>query len=223
MFVAAIIPAAGSGRRFGERKQFKALNGKPLLNYSIEEFLKVPEVKEIITVVPRNQIKEVRKSLIPLFNDEKTLKVVEGGLTRQDSVGNALNSIGKDIDIVCVHDAARPFVTAHLILKTIDQCQFSDGGIAAIQSVDTVKMISNGRVKSTLNRENIWLAQTPQSFQKDKFISAFKKALAKGLSATDESMLMEEAGFSVTPVYGSSLNFKVTAPQDWEQARRLVK
>ena len=223
MFVAAIIPAAGSGRRFGERKQFKALKGKPLLNYSIEEFLKVPEVKEIITVVPGNQIKEVRKSLTPLFNDEKTLKVVEGGLTRQDSVGNALNSIGKDIDIVCVHDAARPFVTAHLILKTIDQCQFSDGGIAAIQSVDTVKLASNRNIKSTLNRENIWLAQTPQSFQKDKFITAFKKASEKGLSVTDESALMEDAGFSVALVPGGSSNFKVTAPQDWEHARGFLK
>ena len=223
MYVAAIIPAAGKGSRFGERKQFKTLEGKPLLNYSIEKFLKVSEVKEIIAVVPESQIKEVRESLAPLFSKEKILKVVKGGLTRQDSVGNAISSIGKDIDIVCVHDAARPFVTSQMILKTIKQCQFSDGAITAIQSVDTVKVVLNGSIKSTLNRENIWLAQTPQSFQKEKFISAFKKAFEKGLSATDESTLMEDAGFSIVPVPGSSSNFKVTTPKDWKQARGFVK
>ena len=223
MFVAAIIPAAGKGSRFGEKKQFKTLKGKPLLHYSIEKFLKIAEVKEIITVVPESQIKEVRESLGPLFDKEKILKVVKGGLTRQDSVGNAIGSIGKDIDIVCVHDAARPFVTSQIILETIKQCQFSDGAIAAIQSVDTVKLASNRNIKSTLNRENIWLAQTPQSFQKDKLITAFKKASEKGLSVTDESALMEDAGFSVALVPGGSSNFKVTAPQDWEQARGFLK
>ena len=223
MFVAAIIPAAGKGSRFGEKKQFKTLKGKPLLNYSIEIFLKLAEVREIILAVPKSQIKEVRESLEPSFSKEKILKVVEGGLTRQDSVGNAIEYIGKDIDVVCVHDAARPFVTSQLILETIKQCEFFDGAIAAIKSVDTVKLVSNGNIKSTLNRENIWLAQTPQSFQKDKFINAFKKASAKGLSVTDESALMEDAGFSVALVPGGNSNFKVTTPQDWEHARGFLK
>ena len=108
-------------------------------------------------------------------------------------------------------------------METIKQCEFFDGAIAAIKSVDTVKLVSNGNVKSTLNRENIWLAQTPQSFQKDKFINAFKKASLKGLLVTDESALMEDAGFSIALVPGGNSNFKVTTPQDWEHARGFLK
>ena len=129
----------------------------------------------------------------------------------------------KESKKILIHDAARPFVTSQLILETIKQCEFFDGAIAAIKSVDTVKLVSNGNIKSTLNRENIWLAQTPQSFQKDKFINAFKKASAKGLSVTDESALMEDAGFSVALVPGGNSNFKVTTLQDWEHARGFLK
>ena len=166
MKVAAIIPAAGSGKRFGSKKQFKLFRGKPLLTYSISKFLKVSSIEEVIIVVPKGQVKKIKETYEPLFSRSKTLKVVNGGESRQESVKNGLNVLEPNIDLVCVHDAARPFVTEKLINKTIEKCIFHDGAIAAIQPVDTVKLVSDSKINCSLDRKQIWLAQTPQVFKK---------------------------------------------------------
>ena len=119
------------------------------------------------------------------------------------------------------HSDAFNFIKDNMLGKWKGKLTQHSGNV--IEASYHFKLVSNGNIKSTLNRENIWLAQTPQSFQKDKFINAFKKASAKGLSVTDESALMEDAGFSVALVPGGNSNFKVTTPQDWEHARGFLK
>ena len=223
MKVAVIIPAAGSGNRFGGKKQFKLFKGKSLLTYSVDKFLKIPSVKEIIIVVPNGQVEKIKKSFESIFLNNINLKVVVGGQVRQESVKKGLNVLAKDIDLVCVHDAARPFVTEKLINMTIEKAIMYDGAIAAIQPVDTVKLFSNDKIKQSLDRKNIWLAQTPQVFKKDKLIFAFKNAFDKKIIGTDESSLMEEAGFLVVPVVGDISNFKVTSPEDWERLSNEVR
>jgi len=223
MKVAVIIPAAGSGNRFGGEKQFKLFRGKPLLSYSVDKFLKISLVKEIIIAVPEGQVEKIKKSFEYIFLKNKNLKVVVGGQTRQGSVKNGLNVLAEDIELVCIHDAARPLVTEKLINKTIEKSFMYDGAIAAIQPVDTVKLIFNDKIKQSLDRKNIWLAQTPQVFKKDKLISAFENALNKKIIGTDESSLMEEAGFFVVPVDGDISNFKVTSPEDWERLNKAGK
>ena len=221
MKVAVIIPAAGSGNRFGGEKQFKLFRGKPLLSYSIDKFVKISSVKEIIIIVPKGHVEKIKNFFKSTYSKDKVLKVVIGGQTRQESVKNGLNVLAKEIDLVCVHDAARPFVTEKLINKTIEKSIMYDGAIAATQPVDTVKLFSNNKIKYSLDRENIWLAQTPQVFKKDKLVIAFENALNKKITGTDESSLMEEAGFSIVPVVGETSNFKVTFSIDWERLNEV--
>jgi len=222
MKVAAIIPAAGSGNRFGSEKQFKLFKGKPLLNYSVEKFINTPTIKEIVIVVPAPKVKKIKNNFQHVSLNKK-IKVIGGGNTRQGSVKNALNVLEEDIDLVCIHDAARPLVTEELINKTIKKSIRYDGAIAAVQPVDTVKTFFENKIKGTLDRQKILLAQTPQVFKKNKLIVAFERALKKNIISTDESSLMEEAGFLIVPVVGDVLNFKITSFEDWEMLKRLVK
>ena len=221
MPTAAIIPAAGSGLRFGEPKQFKLLGGRPLLFYSLQPFLESSIIQEVIVVVPDYQIDTVHNDLLSI-SAGKPLKVIAGGTRRQDSVKNGVTATVSSTTMVCIHDAVRPFVSETLINNSIAACKTADGAIVALRSIDTVKLSESGIVKETLNREKIWLVQTPQTFRKDKLIQALNHADAKSLTATDESYLMEEMGFSVALVQGEINNFKITTMDDWKRAEYLI-
>ena len=221
MKVSAIIPAAGSGRRFGEAKQFKLLAGRPLLFHSMKPFLESSIIEEVIVVVPDYQIDTVHNDLLSI-SAGKPLKVIAGGTRRQDSVKNGVTATVSSTTMVCIHDAVRPFVSETLINKSIAACKTADGAVIALRSVDTVKLSEHGIVKETLNREKIWLVQTPQTFRKDKLIQALDHADEKSLAATDESYLMEAMGFSVALVQGEINNFKITTMDDWKRAEYLI-
>ena len=221
MKVSAIIPAAGSGRRFGEAKQFKLLAGRPLLFHSMKPFLESSIIEEVIVVVPDYQIDTVHNDLLSI-SAGKPLKVIAGGTRRQDSVKNGVTATVSSTTMVCIHDAVRPFVSETLINNSIAACKTADGAVVALRSVDTVKLSEHGIVKETLNREKIWLVQTPQTFRKDKLIQALDHADEKSLTATDESYLMEAMGFSVALVQGEINNFKITTMDDWKRAEYLI-
>jgi 2-C-methyl-D-erythritol 4-phosphate cytidylyltransferase len=221
MKVSAIIPAAGSGRRFGEAKQFKLLAGRPLLFHSMKPFLESSIIQEVIVVVPDYQIDTVHNDLLSI-SAGKPLKVIAGGTRRQDSVKNGVTATVSSTTMVCIHDAVRPFVSETLINNSIAACKTADGAVVALRSVDTVKLSEHGIVKETLNREKIWLVQTPQTFRKDKLIQALDHADEKSLIATDESYLMEAMGFSVALVQGEINNFKITTMDDWKRAEYLI-
>ena len=217
MKVSAIIPAAGSGERFGEEKQFKLLSGRPLFFHTLKLFLQSDYIDEIIVAVPSANVDSTHRDVLSM-SAGKPVKVVSGGTRRQDSVKNGIDVSDSDSTLVCIHDAARPFVTENLIQRSISACEFADGAVVGIPSKDTVKFSENGLVKETLDREKIWLAQTPQCFHKNKLLQALDHAETENLTGTDESALMEAMGFSIKLVEGDSSNFKITTKDDWIRA-----
>ena len=217
MKVSAIIPAAGSGERFGEEKQFKLLSGRPLFFHTLKLFLQSDYIDEIIVAVPNANVDSTHRDVLSM-SAGKPVKVVAGGTRRQDSVKNGIDVSDLDSTLVCIHDAARPFVTEDLIQRSISACEFADGAVVGIPSKDTVKFSENGLVKETLDREKIWLAQTPQCFHKNKLLQALYYAETENLTGTDESALMEAMGFSIKLVEGNSNNFKITTKDDWIRA-----
>ena len=217
MKVSAIIPAAGSGERFGEEKQFKLLSGRPLFFHTLKLFLQSDYIDEIIVAVPSANVDSTHRDVLSM-SAGKPVKVVSGGTRRQDSVKNGIDVSDSHSTLVCIHDAARPFVTEDLIQRSISACEFADGAVVGIPSKDTVKFSENGLVKETLDREKIWLAQTPQCFHKNKLLQALYYAETENLTGTDESALMEAMGFSIKLVEGGSNNFKISTKDDWIRA-----
>ena len=220
--VSAIILAAGSGNRFGEKKQFKKLNEKPIWVYSLNIFSRSECVDELILVIPNDSLETLKKSqFFKSLNKENNIKLVSGGESRKDSVVNGLKAVNKANNIVCIHDAARPFIKTSYIKDSIDACSEFDGAIIAIPVVDTVKKADNKQIKNTIDRKSLWMAQTPQTFQKEKLLYAIKNF--SHLNITDESMLMEEANFKIKLIEGDQSNFKITNEMDWELAKVIVE
>ena len=132
------------------------------------------------------------------------------------------NSIPK-IDLVVIHDAARPFITKSLIEKCISACKTSDGAIIAMQPHDTIKFSKNNIVEKTIDLSNIWMAQTPQAFNKQKILEAYISREFDDLIATDESSLMEKLGYKIMLVPGIVKNFKITTFDDWKRAKAALQ
>ena len=219
--VSAIILAAGNGSRFGEKKQFKELNGKPVWFYSLNTFIKSGYVNELILVVPSNSSVTLKQSQVfNLLNKKNNVKLVSGGESRKDSVVNGLKAVKKSNNIVCIHDAARPFIKPFYIKDSIESCRECDGAIIAIPAVDTVKKSDNMFIKNTIDRGSLWMAQTPQTFKKEMLLHAIKTY--PNLNITDESMLMERAGFKIKLIQGDHSNFKITNEIDWKLAEVIM-
>ena len=226
--VIAIIPAAGLGTRMARgkagvtSKQFFELNGTPILIHTLRKFADIPQVSEIWVALRKNEMAGFRKHL-EKSGVKREIKLVEGGEHRQDSVANALNAIRADAnDIVLVHDAVRPFVDPETIAAVIAAAEKHGAAIAGTPAVDTVKQVertSEGAViTSTIVRERVVMAQTPQGFRFDVLKKAFDEAIRDGFSGTDEASLIERSGGSVQVVMGSPKNIKITTPGDLELA-----
>ena len=220
--VSAIIPGAGVGSRFGEKKQFKNLKGEPIWVHTLKPFILSSLIDEIIFVVEESLISLFQESdYFKRFIKEKEIKITKGGARRMDSVLNGIQ-VSKEVnDIVCIHDVARPFVKKSLINKTIEACEEFDGAILAIPCVDTVKNVENKIIKRTLNRSKTWMAQTPQTFHKDKLLKAYNDNI--NVNVTDESTLMELSGASIKIIRGDDRNFKITKKIDWELAKIITR
>jgi 2-C-methyl-D-erythritol 4-phosphate cytidylyltransferase len=220
--VSAIILAAGSGSRFGEKKQFKKLNGKPIWFHSLNTFIQSKCVDELILVVPSGSLELLKQSQVfTSLNKKNNIKLISGGKSRKDSVLNGLKAVKKANDIVSIHDAARPFIKSSYIKDSIETCSEFDGAIIAIPSVDTVKKAKNQIIKKTIDRDSLWMAQTPQTFKKKKLLHAIENF--SHLKITDESMLMEEANFKIKLIKGDYSNFKITNYIDWELAKVVAR
>ena len=171
-------------------------------------------------LIEGNDIKESISSEIRNRFDRK-IKIIEGGITRSESVKNGLNEISSVSDLVVIHDAARPFLKEKLIEDSVNACSYADGAIVAILPVDTIKYSKDNIIEKTINREHIWLAQTPQVFKKDKLLSAYNNV--NSLFFTDESSLMEKQGHKIVIIPGLENNFKITTHKDWKRAELLLK
>ena len=204
-----------------KKKQFKKLNGKPIWVYSLDTFLQSECVDELILVIPNDSLETVKRSKAFIsLNKKNNIKLVSGGESRNDSVLNGLKAVKKASDIACIHDAARPFIKTSYIKHSIEACSEFDGAIIAIPAIDTVKKADNQIIKNTIDRKSLWMAQTPQTFKKDKLLYAIKNS--SHLNITDESMLMEEANFKIKLIEGDYSNFKITNEIDWELAKIIL-
>jgi 2-C-methyl-D-erythritol 4-phosphate cytidylyltransferase / 2-C-methyl-D-erythritol 2,4-cyclodiphosphate synthase len=223
MNVAAIIAAGGRGARLGaERpKQFLEVGGRSILELSVAALAASDRITEIVVALPAEYVAAEGKSLSSAI--ARTITVVAGGARRQDSVANAFAKTAKDSDIVLIHDAARPFVTRDVIDRAIDGAKQYGAAIAAVGVRDTVKQTSDTsgdglrRIRTTIPRESVFLAQTPQAFRRDVLARALSEG--KDVDATDEAMLVERLGLPVHVVEGDVGNMKITTAADLEAAK----
>jgi 2-C-methyl-D-erythritol 4-phosphate cytidylyltransferase len=228
MHVSVIIPAAGLGTRMGRekggtsRKQFMLLEGAPILIHTIRKFQRCPSVTEIVVALRAEDLDWAR-GLIHHEHPMKPVRLVEGGDSRQESVQNALATLAASTELVAVHDAVRPFVSTELVEKVIAEAAVSGAAIAGIVPIDTVKKVHKNKIRSTLLRENLILAQTPQVFRFDLIQEAFEQARTDGFVGTDEASLIERLErIEVSVVQGSDRNIKITKPTDMELARLFL-
>jgi 2-C-methyl-D-erythritol 4-phosphate cytidylyltransferase len=237
MKVAVILPAAGLGTRMGRtsaettgtsRKQFMLLDGSPILLHTVRKFAACDRVSEIVVVLRREDLEWVEELLRREIRS-KTVRVVEGGNSRQESVERGLAAVSPDTELVAVHDAVRPFVDLEIIQKAIDEAAEHGAAIVGIVPVDTVKQVSGAqatgaKIRSTISRERLMLAQTPQVFRHDLLNQAFEAARRDGFVGTDESSLVERLEqVEVRVVMGSDRNIKITKPGDMDLARLFLE
>jgi len=216
MDISLIIVAAGFGRRLGGvDKAFIKIRGKEIILYSFETFTKIPQIKEKIIVVNEENIDKA-KSVIK----GKDVKFVFGGNVRAESVKNGV--LAAKESFVMVHDAARPFISISLVQKIIDALKGTDAVIPALKVKPTIKVVENNFVSKTLNRDSLAIVQTPQLFEREQLIYAYKK-FADLSDITDESMLVEKLGKRVRVVEGEEKNLKITTPLDLIVAEGIIK
>ena len=222
MFTTAILLAAGKGLRFRSRvsKLLIKLGSRTLVTYSLEALSRHPEIKEIIVVVNAANEKGVA-AILKNHNYKKVIRVVEGGVRRQDSLGNALKFADSRSKLVLIHDAARPFINRKIISDAIKAARKSKASVSAVPVKATIKEGVGGVVKKTLNRDLLWEIQTPQVFKKNLILQAYKK-FGK-INVTDDAMLVEKLGSKVKVVLGTYKNIKITTPEDLAIARAIVR
>ncbi len=228
MKVSVILPAAGLGTRMGReksgtsRKQFMLLEGAPILIHTIRKFLLCPSVSEIIVAL-RAEDMDWARGLIHHEHPQKPVHVVQGGDSRQQSVENALATLSPGTELVAVHDAVRPFIDSELVERVIAEAAETGAAIVGIVPVDTVKKVHKNKIRSTLPREHLVLAQTPQVFRFDLLKRAFEAAKADSFTGTDEASLVERLEeVEVSVVQGSDRNIKITRPSDMDLARLFL-
>jgi 2-C-methyl-D-erythritol 4-phosphate cytidylyltransferase len=244
MKVIVIIPAAGLGTRMAPMpsamissnkdakakkahpsKQFTELAGTPILIHTLRRFAAVDAVSEIWIALRENEVEGFGERLADEVKAglKKKVTLVIGGEHRQQSVQHALNAVSAaPDDIVLVHDAVRPLITAEIIRDVVEAAKKYGAAIAGLPAVDTVKQVertSEGAIiKSTIPRAGVVLAQTPQGFRYSVIKKAFDEAAADGFMGTDEASLAERSGHEVAVVMGSTKNIKITNPGDMELA-----
>lgn len=220
--VGVIIVAGGTGSRTGntELKQFRWVAGKPALLHSVQAFMARADVGIVVAVLPKAYAADPPPWLFQC--DVERLLVSVGGRERQESVWNGLEDMSDDINVVVVHDAARPLVTDETIERVIAAARAGTGAIAALPVVDTLKQVDeNGAIVRTIDRAGLWRAQTPQAFPRELLERAHMDAKRAGVAATDDAALFERLGLPVVVVRGSERALKITEESDFNRAEAL--
>lgn len=229
--VTAVLPAAGLGTRMGADtpKQFLALDGVPLLIFTLRRLAACPLIADFVIATRPDEIDSVTASA-EAAKLKQPVSVVRGGDTRQDSVANALAEVSPESDLILVHDAVRPLVTLDQIERVIAEADACDAAILGIPAMDTVKEVKRASlptdvalVTATIPRERVVLAQTPQVFRASLLLEAFARARQDGVTASDEAGLVERLGRDVHVVVGSERNLKITRKGDMELAEFYLR
>jgi 2-C-methyl-D-erythritol 4-phosphate cytidylyltransferase len=221
--VGVIIVAAGSGSRTGskELKQFRWVAGKPMLLHSIQTFQARADVAMVVCVLPREYVGDPPPWIFQSDADRLLLSV--GGRARSESVTNGLEDLPTECEIVVIHDAARPLVTNETIGRVIDEARLGNGAVAAVPVIDTLKRVdSDGKIVETVDRFELWRAQTPQAFPRKVIERAHREVReADRITATDDAALCEQIGLPVVVVRGSERAHKITDENDFALVEAL--
>lgn len=220
----ALIVAAGSGIRFGGNipKQFRLINDRPLLSWTVTQFERAAKIDEIILVVAEAFLLYAGEKVVDPYSFRKLRKIVIGGATRQESTYNGLKSLPVSTSFVAVHDGARPVIHHSDIDRVVESAQKNRAAILARPVSDTIKRIEADFIISTLDRSRLYHAETPQVFQYDLLMSAFEKAGGDNI-VTDEASLVEALGFKVKAVIPEKPNIKITTEDDLKYASLLLE
>ena len=220
-----VLPSAGLGLRLPSniKKQYRKINGKEILVHTLSNVLNVKYLKEVIIVVSKDDIAEIKKIITQYYPAQMNMiNFIEGGTTRQKSVLNGLCALSDYINIVAIHDAVRPFASTALFDKTVMAASISGAAIPVLPINETIKYVENKLIEKTINRNNIYTAQTPQVFKKDIIKSAHTVAELNNFECTDESQVAELAGVAISTVQGDEYNFKITTVADIAFAEYLI-
>jgi len=222
--VQAIIPTAGTGTRLGADlpKPLIELNGKPLCVRTLEAFERSPVVESVILVGQPERLSDL-KNLVDRHDLKKVRRIVAGGKTRRESVGNGLDALDGDTEIVMVHDGARPLVSEQIINDAAELCRDWEAVIVAVPVKSTIKKV-NGKdlfVEETPDRRELWETQTPQVFKKNILLKAH--AQNKGGEPTDDAAMVEQLGVRVKILPGDYRNIKITTREDLTIAEAFMR
>lgn len=210
--------------RTSVKKPYLNLGDKPILAHTIGVFDRNPVIDTISVIVDDANLEFCQSSVIAPNAFQKVGDLVVGGLTRQASVFNGLQSLPTNVDCVVVHDGVRPLVTDEVIFACIEAADEWGAAVAAVPVKDTVKVASaDGLIVDTPDRDTLWAVQTPQAFRASVLLDAHVLAQREGVTATDDAMLVEQLGFKVKIVSGSDSNLKITTPDDLIIAEALKR
>jgi len=219
-----IIVAGGVGKRMGSAKpkQLLSLDGKTILERTLNPFTECTAIDGIVVVAPENSIDGIAAIIRRMPGLSGRHHIVAGGRERQDSVKNGLDALPSDTDIVVIHDAVRPFIRSTLINACIDMAS-RHGAMSVMRPVkETVKIVDKGVVLKTPERSTLWITQTPQAFRTELILEAHDRAREDSFTATDDCMLVERLGYSVHILEGDDLNIKITTPADLRIAEAVL-
>lgn len=223
MTAAAIIVAAGSGQRFGHAgKSFVSISGRPMAWWSLSAAMNSSAVDELVLVCAQHSW-DAAETVLSQLPARKPVRRVLGGERRQDSTLAGLQAVSPSVEIVAIHDAARPLVATALFDAVIDAARQHGAAIAAIPIADTIKRVADRRVIETIPRDDLFAVQTPQAFEKRLLLDAFARSARQGSTVTDEASLIEQCGNAVHIVPGDPSNMKVTYPADRAIAEALLR
>ena len=223
--MSVVIPAAGEGQRLGRRppKAAVMLSGKPLLAHAIRPFLTFDQLVELVIVEPADT--SFRSHLEGHLSDMGRIQFVKGGTSRLASVRNGVNALREPGEIIMVHDAARPLLTPELIRRVYEQTSETGAAIPVLPIPDTVKRVHEQRVKETVDRDELYRAQTPQGMRRTYYEEGLRQLADdedRAASLTDDADVVQVAGYEVRTVEGDWRNFKITYPDDLQRAERLM-
>jgi len=224
MATAALVLAAGRGDRLrsGTPKAFVRLAGRSLLSHALEALAGSPEIDLVVPVVAASELERFAALAAEWQEIPKLALPVAGGLERQDSVRAGLASLGPEITLVAVHDAARPLVRRDDVSRVVAAARLHGAALLAVPATDTIKRVRDGLVVETPARKECWVAQTPQVFRVEILREALAKAEHAGVLGTDDTQLVERLGVAVKVVEGDSGNLKITRPEDLVLAEALL-
>jgi len=224
MKTTAIIAAGGRSERLpgAVPKQFRPVAGRPVLAHTLQKFDLCPDIDDVIVIVEEEHLLYTSDAIVDRFQIEKVKKIVPAKSSRFESVAMVLEGLPSSCEIVVIHDGVRPFVDPKLISGGISVCRDESAVICALRATDAVKRVEYGYVLATLDRDRMFLAQTPQFYERSLIQEAYRKIGAEGVTFSDDSFVVESAGYKVKIIDGDEKNIKITYPRDLDLMRFLL-